>query len=120
MGTTLLFLTGVLFTVCALPSMGWGADQSQREHKGTGEPSLESRCPALDVNAEMGRGHLGPHDPATKRGSCDEDDQRASQSGHGNNNPLAGGGSGGKRSSGSAKSPGSDFGGQGATDQGTR
>jgi hypothetical protein len=120
MGTRLLFLTEVLLAVSALATVGWSAGQSQTEHKRTGEPSLESRCPPLDVNAEMGRGHLGPHDPATKRGPCDEDEHRASDSGHGQNDPLAGHRSSGQQSSGSAKSPGSDFGGQGATDQGTR
>lgn len=104
MNTGSLVLAGALVSLWAVPTIGWGANQTDQQ--GTGEPSQQSDCPPLDVNAEMGRGHLGPHDPATKRGSCDEDEQRPSHLGRGQRDPL----SGGKRLGSSGKSAEADHG----------
>ena len=99
-------VVGVLIGALAFPFAGFGAGQK------------ESQSPKIDQNAELGKGHLGPQDPATK-GGVSEQEHRASQSGHGQNDPSAGSGQGsGKRSGGSGKSAESDFGGQGASDQG--
>jgi hypothetical protein len=100
-----LFVIGVLIGALAFPFAGFGEGQK------------ESQSPKIDQNAELGKGHLGPQDPATKAG-VSEQEHRANQSGHGQNDPSAGRGGSGKRSGGSGKSAESDFGGQSASDQG--
>ena len=106
-----VLIVGVLAGTLAFPCVGFS--EAQKEQSGTGK---ESHSQILDQNAELGKGHLGPHDSATKAGAS-EQEHRASQSGHGQNDPLSGKGSG-KRSSGAGKSAESDFGGQSASDQG--
>jgi len=83
--------------------------------------STDSGSQKLDQNAQLGKGHLGPEDSATK-GGVSEKEHRANASGHGQNNPHSlRGGSGRPVPSGdSQKDTESDSHGQDATNQGVR
>jgi hypothetical protein len=83
--------------------------------------SADSGSQKLDQNAQLGKGHLGPNDPATKAG-VSEEEHRANASGHGQNNPhTLRGGSGRPVPSGDTqKDTESDSRGQDATNQGVR
>jgi hypothetical protein len=106
----------MLVGVLMFPYSGFGGSQKDQS---AGKQSQESSSKKLDQNAELGKGHLGPQDPATKQGAS-EAEHRASGSGHGQNDPLTGSGKSSKQSGNSGKSSQSDFGGQGASDQGSR
>jgi hypothetical protein len=81
----------------------------------------DSGSQKIDQNAQLGKGHLGPQDSASK-GGVSADEHRANASGHGRNDPHALRGASGKRTPAgdSQKSPASDSRGQDATDQGLR
>src|SRR3712207_5101301 len=107
-----LIFIGMLASALAFTYSGFAERPKAQSGAGKESPSQQ-----LDQNAELGKGHLGPKDPATKAGGS-EQEHRASQSGHGQNDPLSGKSGSGKRAGGSGKSAESDFGGQSASDQG--
>ena len=89
-------------------------------HGGQGT-SADPGSQKLDQNAQLGKGHLGPADSATKAG-VSEEEHRANASGHGQNNPHALRGASGRPvpSGDSQKDTESDSRGQDATNQGVR
>ena len=118
MDTRSMVTISLMIGALALPNVGIAASPSQQ---GSTDKRSQGTNPGLDQNAELGKGHLGPHD-GTPKGGTAEDQHRQGTSAQGQGDPHAIRGAAGKPtpSGKSADVPPSNMGGQGAVDQGIR